>query len=346
MEKISQKITNRGAWVGEQIKNNDEWVCHLSRDAVSDIENALEYAKSNNVQIPFAKSDFPISIAATEINNSVEEVLKGRGYTLIRGIEIERYNQLECEMIYWGIGTHIGEPVSQNRKGHTLGHVRDQGLSTDDPDVRLYQTASRMDFHADFLPVDLLGLFCLKKAQKGGLSHVVSSLTLHNIMLEERPDLLEVAYKHFYIDWRGEEGPGELPYISVPMFSVEKGILSSRIPSRIYVHSCERFGPEFKITQKQSEVLDFVQDTANRPELRLSMTFEEGDIQLLNNHTTMHARDAYTDHSELDNKRHLLRMWLSLGDGFRRPLASSLDHLYSVVENGGIPKTSSSLDSP
>ena len=252
MEKICQKITNRGAWVGEQIKNNDEWICHLSRDAVSDIENALEYAKSNNVQIPFAKSDFPISIAATEINNSVEEVLKGRGYTLIRGIEIERYNQHECEMIYWGIGTHIGKPVSQNRKGHTLGHVRDQGLSTDDPDVRLYQTASQMDFHADFLPVDVLGLFCLKKAQKGGLSHVVSSLTIHNIMLEERPDLLEVAYKNFYIDWRGEEGPGELPYISVPMFSVEKGILSSRIPSRIYVRSCERFGPEFKITQKQS----------------------------------------------------------------------------------------------
>ena len=249
-------------------------------------------------------------------------------------------------MIYWGIGTHIGEPVSQNRKGHTLGHVRDQGLSTDDPDVRLYHTASRLDFHADFLPVDLLGLFCLKKAQKGGLSHVVSSLTLHNIMLEERPDLLEVAYKHFYIDWRGEEGPGELPYISVPMFSVEKGKLTSRFPNRIYVHSCERFGPEFKITQKQSEALNFVQDIANRPELRLSMSFEEGDIQLLNNHTTMHARDAYIDHSELDNKRHLLRMWLSLGDGFRRPLAPSLDHLYSVVENGGIPNTSSSLDSP
>ena len=201
MEKISKNITNRGAWVGEQIKNNDEWICHLSRDAVSDIENALEYAKSNNVQIPFAKSDFPISIAATEINNSVEEVLKGRGYTLIRGIEIEGYNQHECEMIYWGIATHIGKPVSQNRKGDTLGHVRDQGLSTDDPEVRLYQTASQMDFHADFLPVDLLGLFCLKKAHKGGLSHVVSSLTIHNIMLEERPDLLEVAYKHFYIDW-------------------------------------------------------------------------------------------------------------------------------------------------
>ena len=346
MEKISQKITNRGAWVGEEIKSNDEWICHLSRDAISDIENALEYATSNNIQIPFGKSDFPISIAATEINNSVEEVLKGRGYTLIRGIEIERYSQHECEMIYWGIGTHIGEPVSQNRKGHTLGHVRDQGLSADNPKVRLYQTASQMDFHVDFLPVDLLGLFCLKKAQKGGLSHVVSSLTIHNIMLEERPDLLEVAYKHFYIDWRGEEGPGELPYISVPMFSVEKGKLTSRFPNRIYVHSCERFGPEFKITQKQSEALDFVQDIANRPELRLSMSFEEGDIQLLNNHTTMHARHAYIDHSELDNKRHLLRMWLSLGDGYRRPLAASLDHLYSVVENGGIPNTSSSLDSP
>jgi len=338
LEQISKKISHRGAWIGEDIKNNDDWICHLSRNAISDIENALESAQKHNIELPFRKSDFPISIAATEINNAVEEVSTGRGYCLIRGIDSQRYTQNECAKIYWGIGVHVGEPVSQNSKGDTLGHVRDQGLSADNPKVRLYQTASQMDFHVDYLPVDLVGLFCLKKAQKGGLSHVVSSLTIHNIMFEERPDLLEVAYKQFYIDWRGEEGLGELPYYSVPMFSVEKGKLTSRFQNRIYVHSCERFGPEFKMTNKQSEVLDYVQEIANRPELRLSMSFEEGDIQLLNNHTTMHARDAYIDHVEEEKKRHLLRMWLRLDESRRRPLSPALNVLYSVVKSGGIPK--------
>ena len=49
-----------------------------------------------------------------------------------------------------------------------------------------------------------------------------------------------------------------------------------------------------------------VQEIANRPELRLSMMFQEGDMQFLNNHAILHAREAFTDHENPDLKRHLL----------------------------------------
>jgi hypothetical protein len=42
------------------------------------------------------------------------------------------------------------------------------------------------------------------------------------------------------------------------------------------------------------------------------MDFVPGDIQLLSNHTVLHARSAYVDHEEPERKRHLLRLWLSL----------------------------------
>jgi len=35
------------------------------------------------------------------------------------------------------------------------------------------------------------------------------------------------------------------------------------------------------------------------------------DIQLLHNHTILHARSAYEDWPEVERKRHLLRLWLS-----------------------------------
>ena len=41
------------------------------------------------------------------------------------------------------------------------------------------------------------------------------------------------------------------------------------------------------------------------------MQFEPGDIQLLSNHFTLHARTAYEDDPER-RPRHLLRLWLSL----------------------------------
>ena len=35
------------------------------------------------------------------------------------------------------------------------------------------------------------------------------------------------------------------------------------------------------------------------------------DIQLLRNHTILHARSAYGDWPEVERKRHLRRLWLS-----------------------------------
>ena len=50
-----------------------------------------------------------------------------------------------------------------------------------DPTTRLYQTTLKMDFHSDQLPVDVVGLFCQRKAKKGGKLPSVS-LTIHNVI--------------------------------------------------------------------------------------------------------------------------------------------------------------------
>ena len=67
-----------------------------------------------------------------------------------------------------------------------------------------------------------------------------------------------------------------------------------------------------------------VDEIANEPEIHFGMMFEPGDIQILNNHITMHARTEFVDGDTEETKRHLLRMWLSPknsrqlsdGDGF------------------------------
>jgi hypothetical protein len=92
------------------------------------------------------------------------------------------------------------------------------------------------------------------------------------------------------------------------------------------------------LTDIQSEALDVVQEIANRPELRVSMRMEDGDIQLVNNHVTLHARDAYEEYGESDRKRHLLRMWIGLPDEQRRPLSPAIDGRYALVKGGGILK--------
>jgi hypothetical protein len=42
------------------------------------------------------------------------------------------------------------------------------------------------------------------------------------------------------------------------------------------------------------------------------MDLQPGDIQLLSNHSNLHARTRYEDFEEPALRRHLLRLWLSL----------------------------------
>lgn len=59
-------------------------------------------------------------------------------------------------------------------------------------------------------------------------------------------------------------------------------------------------------------VLEAYDAIASRPELHLDLELTSGDVQLLSNHTILHARTAYEDHDDPARKRHLLRLWVSL----------------------------------
>lgn len=330
-------ISGPAAWIGPQIQHDPSWIHQLDAASIAEIDAALAHVKRSGARIPFAAEAFPLPRFAAVLDRLLDEIENGRGFVLIRGIPRERYSDAECELIYWGLGAHLGNPVSQNARGHRLGHVRDEGRELSDPNARAYQTSQRMDFHTDLLPIDVLGLFCMRTAKSGGASKLVSALTIHNVLCAERPDLLEALYGTFHLDWRGEEPAGEQPWFSIPMFSECKGHVTARIVSLPYYESAARFGEQYRPTAMQREALLAVQDIANRPELMLTMNFEEGDIQLINNHVMMHAREAYEDHPEPARQRHLLRMWIAVDDARRRPLAAALAGRYRWVREGGIP---------
>lgn len=338
IEVLREKITGPGAWVGPEIQKDETWIMQLEDDEIAEIDAALRNVQSLGREIPFEVRDFPLPVLSKRLDEVPDRLEKGLGVVLIRGLPRDRYTTQECELIYWGFGIHLGTPVSQNTRGHLLGHVRDEGRTMDDPNTRAYQTRAKMDFHSDQLPVDALGLFCVRTAKSGGASALTSVETIHNVILEERPDLLEILYQPFNIDWRGEEPAGEQPWYRSPMFSYAGGKVTSRITSRAYFNGVTRFGEELALDDMQREALDVVQEVANRPELRLRMHFAEGDMQFINNHSVLHAREEYEDNEDPELKRHLLRMWIAFPQARRRELAPILAERYTFVERGGIPK--------
>jgi hypothetical protein len=67
-----------------------------------------------------------------------------------------------------------------------------------------------------------------------------------------------------------------------------------------------------RFTGAERELLDLYEAIANDPDLYLDMQLRVGDLQLVSNHTVLHARTAYEDAPGDGDNRHLLRLWLSL----------------------------------
>ncbi|MBT4667862.1 MAG: TauD/TfdA family dioxygenase, partial [Opitutae bacterium] len=85
---------------------------------------------------------------------------------------------------------------------------------------------------------------------------------------------------------------------------------------------------------KQREALDFLEETAERDDLRVRFRQEPGDVLFLNNWVTFHRRTAFEDWPELERRRHLLRVWLSTPNS--RPLDEAFKTNYGSVEAGSI----------
>ena len=314
---------------------------------MEEIDAALQAAKADGSQIPFSADAFPIRTFKARLDELMGRVSDGLGVILIRGIPRDRYTDEECGLIYWGLGAHIGTPVSQNGRGHLLGHVTDEGKTLADPNARGYQTKNRLDFHCDQLPVDVLGLFCLRGAKSGGTSYLVSAPAVHNVMLAERPDLLDVLYQPFHVDWRGDHPDGAQPWYDIPMLTAHDGRIAARVTNRSFMESVSRYSEDLALSDAQHEALDVFQEISNRQELRLMMDFQPGDMQFVYSPTLLHDRTGFRDYPDPADRRHLLRLWLS-GPG-DRPLPACFADRFGSVEignRGGVPVPGTRLHTP
>ena len=285
----------------------------LTLEEIADIDNALQitFKKGHTSCGTMAQADFPLHTFKSTLEFMLDRVENDMGMFVLRGFPIDDYSEDQIRMIYWGIGLHLGGAVSQSGKGDVIGDVKNFAASENSHTSkgRGYMTNERLSFHTD--SCDIVSLIVLQTAPEGGLSMICSSIAVRNEIARRRPDLLEVLYGDFYWSWKGNQPPGtKCKWYKQPVFSEQNGRLSCRYIS-MHIHSAQEFSEVPRLTDKQKEALELVDDIANEKEMHFEMMFEPGDIQVLNNHICMHARTEFVDGETDDTKRHLLRMWLS-----------------------------------
>lgn len=332
-EILCHPIEGRSAWRGSELRNDDSWIYVLPQSAIDDIDAALPQARELELTA-IRRDDFPLPSLAPALAQILEELNSGRGFKVVRGLPFGKYSDDDIGRIFWGIGTHFGEAISQNAQGDLLGHVRAvEGMKYMEKNVRGYQTTAELFFHND--NCDIVGLLCFRKAKSGGVSRLASTAAIYNEVLARHAEYLEVLYNGFHYDLRGEERPGYAPITPhrIPIYSYYGERLSCRYVYTSIMQASRKGGLIF--TPLETAAMAFLNSTAASEDQRLDMVLEPGDMQFCNNHMVLHSRTVYEDFEEPDRKRHMLRLWLNNG---ARPLAPEFADRYGSGVGMGVPK--------
>ncbi|CAK9786290.1 Clavaminate synthase-like protein [Cutaneotrichosporon oleaginosum] len=324
-----KKITGKTVWRREDFLNDETlWKRFWTPENVASLEASYDAWAAKGLSLPeIDRETFPLSEGVRTFLAEIRETtVHGAGFILIKGLPVQSWPVEKACAVYLAIGAAIGVAVSQNHKGHILGHVKDLGNDPTQIDkVRIYTTTARQYFHTD--NADIVGLLCLQKAKEGGESDVCSAHNLWNTLQAERPDVAELlARPDWYFDRKGEVSAGQKEWVQKAIFYYHDGRVISQYDP-YYVKSIQRFIDAGLIpghTDAQKEAIEVLEQTAQR--LALHMVLDVGDIQFVGEMHNFHARTAYVDHVPPIPRRHLLRLWLSVPEvegGWKRPYPDS-----------------------
>ena len=308
-----EPIATPAAWTRASIGGKDGFAYRLSDAHLQAIDSVLQKTRSMPPQ-SVERRHFDHPLLNKVLAEIKREIIHGRAVVIIQGLSPDRFSPDDLERICWGFGTHWGFAHCQNINGDRLGRIRNENME------KGYKSTGELTFHSD--PFQILGLFCVQNAESGGVTKLISSLTIHNEILKARPDLLPALYQGFF--YATEATDKEITTIPIPIFSLREGLVSCMFLSRYIRKAATLMGVD--LPPDLEEGIQLFERTALRDDLSVEFMLEAGEMLVCHNFSTLHSRTPFTDSER--KKRYLLRLWLTLSDG--RPFDEA------IAERGAI----------
>lgn len=319
-------LTGPEAWRGVDMAHSDAWRYPLSEAAIAEIDAALAHVKSAGWDwSDLTRDRFPLESFGDELASVADELESGCGVVKLTGLPVSRYSEDERRALFFGIGSHLGTPVGQNGQRGLMRDIRDNSKNGG----KRVDSTDGLRWHTD--RADVVGLLCVRRANSGGISRLVSAPAIHNAMLERRPDLVDVLFDDFHRYSPGDEVGVEAGSYVLPVFGLRDGYFTSHF-SRTYIEQAQTVQGVPPLTAAQNEAVEMLCVLGD--ELGFEMPIEPGDMQFLNNHVTYHGRTPFKDDASRGEDRLLHRIWLSMPNS--RPLPESHAVLWGAVDAGAL----------
>ena len=145
-EDYPKEITGPTVWKAEDYRNNPErWTHVFSEEEIAELGAAADqFIASGTPLTGMTKALFPLPRLEAFFGTVRKEVINGKGFILFKGVPVQEWGLQKSATAYMGLGAYFGYFVSQNGRGHVLGHVKDLGEDPTQKDkVRIYRTNAK-----------------------------------------------------------------------------------------------------------------------------------------------------------------------------------------------------------
>jgi len=307
-----QCITGRQAWIRDALGPED-WTVSIPPSCLAELRGALAALRHNPLPLfLLSPADFALERCRALMRRVRAMLDDGIMFAVLDRLPMDEMSREESVMLYWLLASLLARPVAQKLDGTMVFVVRDTGaILAPGSGIRPTVTNVDLTFHNDNsyndTPPDYVALLCQQTAKAGGVSRLMSVATVHNALLAECRALLARLYRPFWYDRHREHAEAEPGTFAAPVFEYD-GRLKARLALLEIRGGSKLRGIE--IDGETERALAAVQSVFDRPELRVELDFQPGQIQFVNNRTTGHARTEFTDHEEPERRRQLVRLWL------------------------------------
>ena len=292
----------------------------FEQNLISELDKLIKLFKSEfgslrNAELNFETSDIACKIVA-EGNPTLENfaaqvnsaLANGYGYAVIKDLPYEENEQLPLFIL----GLFLGTPRYNNRDRVYLWPVTPKFISSSKVhkgNERFVNADVGLAYHCDTSCV--AGLLCVRPAGDGGENSIISTVELHNEILNRDIESLKFLYQPAYIDRMGEQLDGELPYANLPVFALENEKLLTHWADIYHYTIYDKFPELAKLDPKHFTAYESLKTAIKNvsSEKKLSIGLQAGELLLMNNNLVFHNREPFRNDS---STRLLYRIWLTL----------------------------------
>lgn len=241
----------------------------------------------------------------------VHQLCHQSGYMCVSNFPVNHSDE-DIGLLLFILSCYMGDPTYNNRDKKFIWPVISQQIEstkTLEGNIRYGNTGEALPFHTD--TGTFAGLLCINSASTGGENTLISTVAIHNQILDADPLLLSILYEDFYIDRRGEEMIGEHPYASLPVFGMSKQDQLKTFWSHYYNYDAYTKYPIPPLSPKQEAAYALLQHHIQQvyDEKNVTIKADPGDLLLMNNNLIMHNRKPFA--SLHTHQRKLFRIWIN-----------------------------------